>query len=261
MSAFGQQDAAADAAAQQHADTPTDTGTGTTQDAAAQVNWQDRYKEAQGWGTRLAQEKAQLEQEAQLARALRSDDAAERQRALEQLGLALVTDDATSGLDDEQVFDNDPRVLQQLTELQQWREQQDAAAQQSTAAQQEQADYQAYRQVTDPQLSQMGVPDALHEVVAEAALNLPPVHTPQGAQPDLAGAWQQLVALSEHFDEVPDVRTRQMKKYAATKPRGPLTSTTGQPGTQTVQLDTRAQRNDYIAQRIAELEADEASRS
>jgi hypothetical protein len=56
------------------------------------------------------------------------------------------------------VFDNDPRVLQQLTELQQWREQQDAAAQQSTAAQQEQADYQAYRQVTDPQLSRWASP-------------------------------------------------------------------------------------------------------
>lgn len=226
------------------ADTPQD-GTGT-QDAA-QGNWEERYKEAQAWGTRLSQQQATLEQEAELARNLR--DPEKRAEALAALGLGLVPDEDQTT--DEQIYDNDPRVLAQLQALQERLDKQDQRTQQQTAAQQEQENYQAYRQITDPQLKQLGVPDQLHEVIAGLALELPEIHGPQGTSPDLQGAWNQFLQFSEALDDVPDVRTRQMKKYAASKPQRALVTPNGRAGTDVPDLKTHEGRMAAAMSRMA----------
>jgi hypothetical protein len=48
--------------------------------------------------------------------------------------------------------------------------------------------YRRYRSDVDPELERMGIDKALHDGVAEVALDLPLVQTPEGLQPDLRGA-------------------------------------------------------------------------
>lgn len=204
---------------------------------------EDRYKEAQAWGTRLAQERAEFESDAQIARALRSSDPAERQRALEAVGLVFAEEPGAPG---PQVYDNDPALLARLEAIEQ-------QTQASTAAQERQANQVAYRELTDPELTTMGVPKGLHDVVAEAALNLPPVQTPQGPRPDLQGAYEQLQGLAEHFGEIPAVQerfaalpavqTKVKQGWAKAKPTAATTTSNGQPGTAVVDpLDGEARR-------------------
>jgi hypothetical protein len=222
---------------------PVDTSveeTGT-QDTAAQVNWEERYKEAQSWGTRLAQERAELEQEAQLARALKSEDPAEYTEALRALGFNVPDDD-----EDTQTAGLDPEVaakLAKVDEIDQWR-------QQLTAEQEREVNEQQYRQLVDPQLQEMKVPEGLWDVVAEAALNLPALQTPQGPQPDLAAAMQQVEAMAEHFAALPSVQSAVKKSWANTKPRTALTSAGGTAGTQVPDLDNRQERLDWMAQQL-----------
>lgn len=206
-------------------------GTGGTEPGGAQENWEDRYKEAQGWGTRLAQENATLRTDAELAAMLR--DPGKRAEALQQLGLSLIADedDDGQGDDDGQLYSTDPRLAAELQELREWRQQMEAERQQTTEQQQEQANYQEYRQKVDPALTEMGVPEALHQVIAEAALERPGVHTPQGMEPDLQGAWQQFLQFTEALDDVPDIRNRQLKKYGQTKPGMIPTAQSGRAGT------------------------------
>lgn len=205
---------------------------------------EDRYKEAQAWGTRLAQERTELEADAQIAKALRSSDPAERKAALEAVGLALADEPADPN---QQLYDQlDPQTLARLEAVEQH-------IGQTSAETQRQQEYTAYRGLTDPELTSMNVPAALHDVVAEAALNLPPVQTPQGPRPDLQGAYDQLLGLAEHFGEIPAVQERfaalpAVQKavktaWAASKPRAAVTTPAGQAGTQLPDpLDGEARR-------------------
>lgn len=214
--------------------------------AAPGTDWETIAKEHQAWGTRLAQEKATLEQEAQLARALRSQDPGERQQALQQLGLALIDDDPAAGAGGQLYDELSPDVqarLAKVDELEQWRDQ-------TTSQQQQQADYAAYRQITDPELKTLGVPDGLHDVIAEAALNLPAVQTPQGPKPDLQGAWDQFAQMADQFAAIPAVQTAVKKAWADSKPNRALTTPAGQAGTETHDLTTHDGRMAYALGRI-----------
>jgi hypothetical protein len=235
------QNAAPQEEEQPTADTPVE-GTGT-QDTAAQVNWEERYKEAQSWGTRLAQERAELEQEAQLARALKSEDPAEYTEALRALGFNVPDDDAD---EDTQTAGLDPEVaarLAKVDEIDQWR-------QQLTAEQEREVNEQQYRQLVDPQLQDMKVPEGLWDVVAEAALNLPAVQTPQGPQPDLEGAMRQVEAMAEHFAALPSVQSAVKKSWANSKPRTALTGAVGAEGTQVLDTDKHENRVAYMMARL-----------
>lgn len=228
----------------------TPEGAGTEPEPTAPgTDWEAIAKEHQAWGTRLAQEKAELETEAQIARALRSEDSSARAQALAQLGIELVDDGAPDP--GAQLYEQvDPQTLARLEALEQHHAQ-------TTAAQEREQNYAAYREITDPQLAQMQVPEGLRDVVAEAALNLPPVQTPQGPQPDLQAAYEQIQAMAEHFAALPAVQTAVKKSWQKTKPSAALTQQGGVPATQVPPLDTRVKRADYIAEQLAALDADE----
>lgn len=208
-------------------------GTGTQ---APSENWEDRYKDAQAWGTRLAQERAELEAEAQIARALRSDDPQQQRQALEALGYQVPDepeDTPPNGLD--------PQIaakLAKVDELEQWR---NSTVEEQTREQ----NYAQYRAMTDPQLEGMGVPDGLRDMVAEVALDLPPLQTPQGPRPDLAAAMQQVEAMAEHFAALPAVQTAVKKSWKNTKPSAAFTSPGGAEGTQVPDLTDREARQQY----------------
>lgn len=227
------------------APTPPDAGTGTevTSPPAGYVP-EDRYKEAQGWGTRLSQENATLKADAELARALRSNDPSVRQQALEALGFEF--DDGNAGANDDQLFDQtDPRILAELEELKGWRDQ-------TVSQQQSEANYSAYRQIADPQMQSLGVPEGLHDVIAEAALNLPPVHTPQGQAPDIEGAWKQFeTAYAEHFAAIPAVQAQVKKAWASTKPTAPVTRPGGTDGTGVTAFKNGEERRAHMLARFS----------
>lgn len=217
-------------------------GTGT-QDPAPSQNWEERYKEAQAWGTRNAQRAAELEAEAKLVQALRSEDPAEYTQALRDLGFNVPDPEfePEGGLDPEIAA-----KLAKVDELEQWRNS-------LTEQEQQQANYASYREMVNPQLSQMGVPEGLHDVVAEAALNLPGIETPQGQKPDLDTAWEQLKEILLLGNQVPEVQSAMKKSWASTKPRAALTSPGGSEGTNVPDLTNRESRQQWM---LARLQAD-----
>lgn len=223
------------------------TGTGIEQEApGSQQDWETIAKEHQAWGTRLAQERAELEAEAQLARALRSEDPEARKRAFEQLGVQFVDDDEDTQLYDEM----DPRAAARIEALEQRLASEDAQREQ-------QANYQAYREITDPEMKRLEIPDRYQELIAEAALELPALQTPQGPTPDIQGAWKQFVSTYlDPYLELPSTQAKARQAWAKTKPTTAVTSPTGRQGTHAPTLDTAEARADYVAQRVAELEAD-----
>lgn len=218
---------------------PTHPAEGSGTDGGATHNWEERYKEAQVWGTRNAQRAAELEQEAQITRALRSDNAQERQQALEALGLSFVDD----GDGDDQLYETDPRMRAELEELKAWREQ-------TTSQQQSEANYAAFRQVADPEMQRIGVPDGLYDVIAEAALGLPPVHTPQGQRPDIQGAWTQFEQMAEQFAAIPAVQTAVKKAWANTKPTAAFTQPGGRDGQGVPAFKTGEERREFMLTRF-----------
>lgn len=233
------------------APTPPETGTGTQEQPTTPAIPEgyvpeDRYKEAQAWGTRLAQERAELEAEAQLARALRSEDPEARKRAFEQLGVQFVDDDEDTQLYDEM----DPRAAARIEALEQRLASEDAQREQ-------QANYTAYREITSPEMKRLEIPERYQDLVADAALDLPALQTPQGPQPDIQGAWEQFVSTYlDPYLELPSTQAKARQAWAKTKPTTAVTSPTGRQGTHAPTLDTAEARADYVAQRVAELEAD-----
>jgi hypothetical protein len=240
---------------QQTVDTPVE-GT-DTQDTAAQVNWEERYKEAQSWGTRLAQERAELEAEAQLARALKSEDPAEYSKALLDAGFG---EDALRalGLVDELESDTqtqqglDPRIAAKLAKVDELEQRWNSM----TEKQQSEANYAEYREEkADPLLKEAGVPEGYWDVIAEAALNRPAVHTPNGLVPDIQGAWNQFV--EQYLDPYLDTPTAQQKvkkTWAGNKQRTAFTSTGGAEGKQALDVSDPEQR---VAYAMARLQADQ----
>lgn len=230
--------AGADVQAQTPETADTPEGTGTGQQTESQTNWEERYREAQAWGTRTAQEAAELRAYKQLVDDWNSDDPEAQKRAAERLGIQLEEDD-----DDDTLYESQATQAQLSPEDRQLLEQ--FRAQQQTQAEQQQ--YQAYRSDVDPQLQQMGVPEGLRDAVAEAALNLPGIQTPQGLRPDLEGAVKQIQQFALIAAELPDVQKQILESYRQTK-RAPGVSSAGTAGTQVPDLDDRQARIDWMVE-------------
>jgi hypothetical protein len=233
------QNAAADQAAE-----PVDSSvqeTGTQEATTPSVNWEERAKEHQSWGTRLAQENAELKAQAELAQQLKSDDPAEQRKALEALGYTVPEDEE----EDSQVSEPDPRLRQELDEL---RQRLDTRSE----TEQREQNYTAYRQEFDPKLSELGVPEAFLQNVADIAYNqLDAIQTPQGPQPDLEGAVKWFKEVAEMFADVPEVQSKVRKSWANTKPRSAFTSAGGGEGTQVLDMDKHENR---VAHYLARLQ-------
>jgi len=209
-------------------DTPID-GTVTTDQQAEQQNWEDRYKEAQAWGTRVAQEKAQLEQQAQLVQALQSDDPALRKQAFEALGLELADE-----TDDTQYADPSEQLAARLETLEQQLAQQNQQAQQAQQIA-------LIEQHVEQQLETLnGLDDSDREWIVNTAVAMPP--TPDG-MPDIKGAYDKFAAWE----------TERQKKWVQSKRAHPF-SPGGKEGTQQPDLGTRQGKVDYV---LGRLQADE----
>lgn len=207
-------------------DTPTNVDTpenGTdTQDQTAQQNWEERYKEAQAWGTRVAQEKAQLEQQAQLVQALQSDDADIRRQAFEALGLEL----ADEAVDDTQYADPSEALAAEVAALKQQFEAQNQQAQQAQQIAQ-------IEQHVEQQLATLnGLDDSDREWIVNTAVALPP--TAEG-MPDIQAAYEKFTAWE----------TERQKKWAQSKRTHPF-SPVGAEGTQQPDLKTRQGKVDFV---------------
>lgn len=214
-----------------------DTGTGDSPTEVPQVDWEGRYTNLQGAFTRASQEAADLRR---VVEGLNSDDPEARAWAAEQVGITFEDDDAPGDTqaEQQQYAQLDPSVQQQLDALMS----RQAEVQQ---AQQAEDDYRAYRAYVDPVLEQLGVPGELVEMVAEAAVNMPPVVTEHGEQIDLEGAWAKTLAFFEQGTSIPQVQAKMLASYQKSK-QTPHVASSGQAGVQVPDLTNRNARNEAI---------------
>lgn len=225
------------------ANTP-DTGTGEPPTSTPTVDWEDRYTNLQGAFTRTSQEAAEYRK---VIEGLNSDDPELRAWAAEQVGISFEDDDAYepagTQVEQQQYAQLDPQVQQQLDALL-------SQQQQAQEAQQAEQDYQAYRAWADPQLEQLGVPEGLTEMVAEAAVNMPPVVSATGEQQiDFEGAWAKTLAFFEQGTAIPQVQAKMLDAYQKTK-QTPHVASSGQAGVQVPDLTDRKTRAEYIESRF-----------
>jgi hypothetical protein len=221
----------------------TPDGTAGSHDGSqdATPDWEARYKEVQAWSTRAAQEAAESRR---IIEGLGSDDPQVRAWAAAQANLEFIDDEApnTGGQHTEpDRFDLLQYQMQQLIEQQQHQQQ----------LEQQQQEQLAYREYADAQMSQLGVPEQLQDLVAQVAQNMNPVWTPQGQIPDLDGAWQMMLELMSVGAEVPSVRQKVLAGYEQSK-QAPHVSSTGQAGVQVPDLTDRSERQ---AKMVADMQA------
>lgn len=243
---MSEQDAAA--TVQPTADSP-ENGTGTQDES---INYQERYQElekrfqdTQSWAHRSSEEAAALREKAQLIDDWNSGDPDAQKRAAEALGILLQEEEGEdleaageAGLSPE-----DRKLLEEFR--------QERTHQQQTQAEQRQ--YDAYRSDVDPQLERMSVPKELHDAVAEAALTLPGIQTPQGLKPDLEGAIKQIEQFVMRAAAMPGVQPKLFEQLRQSK-RAPHVSSSGTAGTQVPDLD---KRSDRVAHMVERLQADQ----
>jgi hypothetical protein len=193
-------------------------------DTTAQQNWEDRYKEAQAWGTRAAQEAAQYRQ---VIEGLYSEDPAVRQAAAETLGLEIQQEQQQDG--------------QQYLTREEWEAYQ--AEQQAALQQDEVVTY--VEQYTQGQLDSLqGFNDAQKAWILRAAVSLPPVESPEGVPvPDIASAVKDFEAFIGS----------EKQAWAQTK-RAPRPPAAGSSATEAPNLDDREQRRDWMLRRLEEAD-------
>lgn len=205
-------------------DTP-DEGTAIDQQTEQQ-NWEARYKEAQAWGTRVAQEKAQLEQQAQLVNDLQSEDYETRNRALQALGLELEPEP------EPQYDDPSDALAARLERL----EQQLSVREQQAAQEQQIAQIEAH---VEAQLNTLdGLDDSVKQWIVDRAVAMPPTAE---RMPDIAGAYAQWQELENALKQ----------NWANTK-RAPRISQAGQAGTQALPLE--ADHNARVQEALQRLQ-------
>lgn len=207
--------------------------------------WEDRYKEAQAWGTREAQWRSQHEPVVSLFDAAKNGDPEAAQQILEALGYALPDDET----DDTQLTGElDPRIVAALNKI----DELDQGLNSITSEQQQTQQYQNYRDTFDSQIRELGVPDEFIDLVADTAIDLPALQTPQGPRPDLEGAMKQVEAMALTFAAHPAVQNQVKRSWADTK-RTHHISPVGDAGTQKPDYDnwTKSQINEYMAQQAA----------
>ena len=218
------------------ANTP-DTGTGgtDTQPESSMVP-EARYTNLQGAFTRASQEAAEYRR---VIEGLNSDDPEVRSWAAQQIGIEfLPDDDAPDDTQQAQYAQLDPRVQQQLEQLL-------TSEQEKQQQAQAESEMNAYREWAGGRLDSLGVPEGLRETVADAALNMPPVWTVDGEQPDIEGAWNNVLEFLERAADVPQVRTRVLDAYSKSK-QAPHVAQSGQAGVQVPDLSDRNTRQARI---------------
>jgi hypothetical protein len=173
----------------------------------------------------VAQEKAQLEQQAQLVQALQSDDIDVRRQAFEMLGLELADEDDTQ-------FDPQDQLSSRLEKLEEQLQQQ---AQQVQQAQQ----IAQIEQHVEQQLATLdGLDDSDREWIVNTAVAMPP--TAEG-MPDIQAAFEKFTAWE----------TARQKKWASTKRTTHRVSPNGEEGTQQHDLTTHEGRVAHVLGRMA----------
>lgn len=205
-----------------NANTP-DTGTGT-QEQPTSENWEQRYKDAQAWGTRNAQRAAELEAETALVARLRSEDPNEQREALRALGYEVPDDDT-------QYSDPNEQLARELAELKAWRDE--------FTGQQQQEQYVAQIEASvEQQLDQLGnLSDPQKDWIVSRAIALPPT---QEGLPDIPAAHAEFQALIN----------AEKQAWAGTKPRSAFTTAAGQQASQVPDLDKHEKRVDYMLSRL-----------
>jgi hypothetical protein len=134
------------------------------------------------------------------------------------------------------------KLREQVQQLSEWQ-------QGLTAKQQEERDHAAYRAQVDPQLTEMGVPEGIQDLVADLArTHLPPLQTPQGPVPDLQGALKSVQEFVLSAAEMPEVRGQLLKGWQGTKT---TTHPSGEAGTQQPDLSTTEGKTAHILGRMA----------
>jgi hypothetical protein len=207
-------------------DTPA-PGTDATQETQEQVNWEERYKEAQSWGTRESQKRAELEQQWER---LESDDEALRQ-LLAKRGIEL--QDETPELPD------DPTAA----ELTKFRQELEALKQSQTQSEQQQQLAVAEAHVASAFTAlgeKRGAPLSEEEqnAVIGIALTMP------------AGA-NGLPPVSDAYGVLEKIREADQQKWAQTKRTTHRVTPNGAAGTQT---PDRATHEGRVAHMLAQLD-------
>jgi hypothetical protein len=137
------------------------------------------------------------------------------------------------------------KLREQVQQLSEWQ-------QGLTAKQQEERDHAAYRAQVDPQLTEMGVPEGIQDLVADLArTHLPPLQTPQGPVPDLQGALKSVQEFVLSAAEMPEVRGQLLKGWQGTKTTTHRVSPVGEAGTQQPDLSTTEGKTAHILGRMA----------
>lgn len=186
------------------------------------VDYQQRYQEAQAWGTRSSQEAAEYRR--QLDQIKAGDP-----EALRALGLEIEDQEDTFA-EDTGLDPYDQRIAALESRLQ---EQQDNASQQ--------AQLQQIEQHVEQQLGQLeGLSESDRDMVVRLAVAMDPS---ENGMPDIKGAFDSLVSRD----------TEAQKRWATTK-RAPRVSPNGQAGTQQPDLTNTEERQAFMAQRLAALD-------
>jgi hypothetical protein len=188
---------------------------------------EDRYKEAQAWGTKSSQEAAQYRA---VVEALQSDDPDIRLQAAQALGLEFVDDTGNDEYQDpyEQLSEKIAALEGQLTQ----RQQQELESQQIAHIE----------QFVDSSLDAIeGLPAEARDWITARALSQP--GTAEGL-PDIQAAYHDFQQLENGL----------MKRWAESKRTHHISPVGGEGSKALDQIDDRSERQEAMAQKFAELE-------
>lgn len=203
------------------------------------TDWEQRYKDAQAWGTKLSQRAKELEQYETLINGLREGDP----EAAAALGISFGDDDDGEYEEDGVGYGQlDPVQQAQLDQITQWVAEQQETAEQAQATQQ-------FKAQAGEDLKQMGIPAEVTEPIADIAMQLPPIETPYGQKPDYEGAIEALTDIAMQASQLPAVRNKFFESYKQSK-SAPVFSQSGRSGTEAPDMDDREQRLAWMMDKL-----------
>jgi hypothetical protein len=209
----------------------TDAPAGDVTEQTDGTNWQERYEHLQPEFTRATQEAAQYRQ---LVEALTSEDQDTRAYAAQALGLELAPPQNT----DDGFEDPNADLRRKIEEFDQWRQATMSQAQQAQAQERDVAvigggigrlQEQLGRELTEQEV----------QLIGDAAW----------ANRDDKG----LPNIDQVIELYTGIRTHDQKTWAKTK-NAPFVSSSGQAATQAPNLDDDQQRQQWMAQQLADLD-------
>lgn len=206
-----------------------DTPQGTEEQ---QVNWEDRYKEAQAWGTQNAQRAAELERYERVVQGLHSEDAEERRQAAEALGFQFDDEpDEDDGADPyaKRLAEYERRIAEQEARWEQF-------TTQAQQAEVEQRDLQVISEGLDALQTTLGRKLTQEEIglLGDAAWS----NRDEQGLPNIA-------AVTETYKGIAQAQAPKPR------PKAPQFSSVGREGTQTGGAMTHEQRVERAMERLA----------